>query len=146
MGHEEKTYALWSAERKPVSAVDGWLLGTPRAAGSVDLLNLRLNPQDSPRPVAFPSEANALMYAQDQAVERDDPGILAFLPVPVSLFGGRTDMEVYVMRMTTVTCGKCGALINRMSGYEHGMLFDTVTAVCPRCGGKTKFRQPARRT
>lgn len=146
MRHEEKTYALWSAERKPVSAVDGWLLGTPRAAGSVDLLNLRLNPQDSPRPVAFPSEANALMYAQDQAVERGDPGILAFLPVPVSLFGGRTDMEVYVMRMTTVTCGKCGALINRMSGYEHGMLFDTVTAVCPRCGGKTKFRQPARRT
>lgn len=142
---ETKTYAIWTSEKRRLSNVDGWLLGTPRFIGQneivTDLLHLRTDKTEAPAPVAFLSELNAELYARDMANERNDPSMLDFRPVKTGLFMDRPDMWVLLMRMAVFTCTKCGQPVTRMSGMEHGRLFSTIRATCPKCGAELRYRR-----
>ena len=141
---------LWGYQIKNIRDVDGYVLVDMNTVPTgredmftqtIDMLHMTYGTSYQTLPVAFMSEANAMIYAKAMAVEKNDDTLLQFMPLSTRVVWNGPEKQVYLMQLTTADCKKCGEPISQMIDFRHGLLFQTVTLKCPHCGHEQKLRQ-----
>ena len=141
---------MWGYQIKTIHEGNYYVLVDPNTVSDTneitttiqpDMLHMSYGPHGLTMPVAFESPANAILYTQDMAREKNDDTLLEYIPLTTTVFEKTNTTQVYLMHLTTVKCKRCGKQIFRMKDFKSGRFFSKITAKCDNCGHEQLVRQ-----